>query len=497
MPDAKQAQQALRDPVFYTLPVEERTKVLARVDPNFSTLAPDEQLKVVSRGVPQAAPPTLPSTSRDATAGASQATGLRSNNEGWADQIMDWVNQKTRDLRPGTDIAGINDPTIQSRQEMAAKTLAGPVLGPAEFAAGTLRNLGSKSEGDTRSYLHRRLQGETEQLTGAMNTPGAAGMLSPRAAPALVAGGLTSAATSPLVRALPISDEAKDLTNTVIPALGGAVGAAGEGRLGRAADALHPTPDIPPGLSDDATANLGSKTARLGTQDVFRAAAPPSGNPGFRERLSIAAPDLAEMQRRTPLQTSGGFINPDYRIREFTTNANNYISDLWNNERMPQIQRNASAVRSLDPIKQSILGSVSDLDRENYPGAAQEINRKVASMPETETLSQLNDRLREVNAQRNAYRGMTPQEQAAANITAPRIDALNAEYRALQQVIGDELANRGEQGVTDFDRRYGALSEVRDAVQDQMNPAEATRLLDQVKAWISPQAPRAFTNESR
>jgi hypothetical protein len=283
----------------------------------------------------------------------------------------------------------------------------------------------------------------------------------------------------------------------VIPALGGAVGAAGEGRLGRAADALHPTPDIPPGLSDDATANLGSKTARLGTQDVFRAAAPPSGNPGFRERLSIAAPDLAEMQRRTPLQTSGGFINPDYRIREFTTNANNYISDLWNNERMPQIQRNASAVRSLDPIKQSILGSVSDLDRENYPGAAQEINRKVASMPETETLSQLNDRLREVNAQRNAYRGMTPQEQAAANITAPRIDALNAEYRALQQVIGDELANRGEQGVTDFDRRYGALSEVRDAVQDQMNPAEATRLLDQVKAWISPQAPRAFTNESR
>jgi hypothetical protein len=56
----------------------------------------------------------------------------------------------------------------------------------------------------------------------------------------------------------------------------------------------------------------------------------------------------------------------------------------------------------------------------------------------------------------------------------------------LQQVISDELANRGEAGIRDFDRRYGALSEVRDALRDQMNSTEATRLLDQVRGWISP-----------
>ncbi len=82
-------------------------------------------------------------------------------------------------------------------------------------------------------------------------------------------------------------------------------------------------------------------------------------------------------------------------------------------------------------------------------------------MPNYETLGQLSDRLREVNAQRSAYRSMTPQEQAAANITTPKIDPINAEYHALQDAISDELANRGEQGVQDFDKRYGAISEVR------------------------------------
>jgi len=255
---------------------------------------------------------------------------------------------------------------------------------------------------------------------------------------------------------------------------------------GNVRDALHPTPDVAPGLSPEATLNLSDKTARLGTEDLFRASGPAGSNSAFRERLAIATPDIAEIQRQTPLQTSGGFVNPDFRVREFVTNADAHLDNLWNQERMPQIQRNANAVRSLDPVKQSILGSISDLDRENYPGAAQEINRKILSMPDTESLSQINDRLRDVNARRNAYRGMTPQERAAANITSPQMDALNAEHQALQQVISDELANRGEAGIRDFDRRYGALSEVRDALRDQMNSAEATRLLDQVRGWISP-----------
>ncbi len=483
MPDTNQVQRILNDPNFYALPAGERTKVLSHLDPNFAALPSDEQMKVVSRGVQQA-----PAPANDPLAGASQATSIGPNKQGWSDRIMGWVNEKLNDLRPGTDLAGINDPTIQNRQRLAAGIMSGPATGVPEFAAGAARVLGSKSPDDQRPYYRRALQGGTEEIGGLANSLGPAGLVAtPNAIPAVVSYGLGSAALGKATDLLPVSPETKNFVNTAVPAAAGLRNLVrGDVAPPRARDVLHPTPDVPPGLSPDATANLADKTARLGTQDVFRAASPSSDNPGFRERLSIAAPDLAEIQRRTPLQTSGGLLNPDYRIREFTTNANNYLDDLWNNQRQPQIDRNANAVRSLDPIKQSIVDSVSDLDRENYPGAVSEISRKIMSMPDYETLGQLSDRLREVNAQRSAFRGMTPQEQAAANITAPKIDALNAEYRGLQDVISDELANRGEQGVQDFDKRYGAISEVRDTLQDQMNPAESTRLLDQIKAWVSP-----------
>jgi hypothetical protein len=483
MPDTNKVQQVLNDKNFYLLPPEERVKVLSQLDANFSALPVEEQTKVISRGVQQA-----PAAPYNPVAGVSQATSIGPNKQGWSDRVMSWVNQKINDLRPGTDLAGINDPGVQNRQRLAAGIISGPVTGVPEFVAGAARVLGSKSPDDQRPYYRRALQGGTEEISGLANSLGPVGLVTtPNAIPAVASFGLGSAALGKATDLLPVSQESKDFINTAVPA---AVGlrnlVRGNVAPPRARDVLHPTPDTPPGLSADATANLSDKMARLGVQDVFRAAAPSSDNPGFRERLSISAPDLAEMQRRTPLQTSGGILNPDYRIREFTTNANSYLDDLWNNQRQPQIDRNANAVRSLDPIKRSIADSVSDLDSENYPGAVQEIGRKIQAMPDYESLGQLSDRLREVNAQRSAYRGMTPQEQAAANITAPKIDAINAEYDSLQQAISDELTNRGEQGVQDFDKRYSALSGVRDELQSQQNPAETTRLLDQIKAWISP-----------
>ena len=317
---------------------------------NFAALPADEQNKVISRGVQQAPP-----SANDPLAGASQATSIGPNKQGWSDRVMSWVSQKLNDLRPGTDLAGANDPTIQNRQRLAAGIMSGPVTGIPEFAAGAARVLGSKSPDDQRPYNRRALQGGTEEISGLANSLGPVGLVTtPNAVPAVVSYGLGSAGLSKASDLLPVSQESKDFINTAVPA---AIGlrqlVRGDVAPPRVRDVLHPTPDVPPGLSPDATANLANKTARLGTQDIFRAASPSSDNAGFRERLSIAAPDLAEIQRRTPLQTSGGLLNPDYRIREFTTNASNYLDDLWNNQRQPQIDRNREdAVRSL-PIPSS------------------------------------------------------------------------------------------------------------------------------------------------
>src|SRR5580700_7119998 len=115
MPDTNKIQQVLSDKNFQALPPGERIKVISQLDPtNFAALPADEQMKVVSGGVQQApVPPYNP------LAGASQARSIGPNKQGWSDRAMSWVNQKLNDLRPGTDLAGINDPEAQNRQRLA------------------------------------------------------------------------------------------------------------------------------------------------------------------------------------------------------------------------------------------------------------------------------------------------------------------------------------------------------------------------------------------
>jgi hypothetical protein len=479
--DTNQVQRILNDPNFYSLPPGERTKVLAQLDPNFAALPANEQLTVVSRGV-------------QPSSGASQSPAPQRSFLQRAYDAMTWTpphwpKQGYSEVPEGSGFTGVSNAAGEVSQDLQDAANKQQTQNLTQAATGQQPGFGAR----TKRALLQTGADTTRMISGATSPANQAIALGTIAAPEIAAplfighGLYTGLSNAP--------DALKGNPDAAERSLGGFSEAASGGALGKGIidnpsltgfARARPTPDMPPGLSADATANLSDKSARLGTNDVFRAASPSSANPGFRERLSIAAPDLAEMQRRTPLQTSGGILNPDFRIREFTTNANSYLDDLWNNQRQPQIDRNAAAVRSLDPIKQSIIESVSDLDRENYPGAAQEVARKVNAMPDYESLGQLSDRLREVNAQRSAYRGMTPQEQAAANITAPKIDAINAEYDSLQQAISDELTNRGEQGVQDFDKRYSALSGVRDELQSQQNPAETTRLLDQIKAWVSP-----------
>jgi hypothetical protein len=442
MPDTNQVRKVLQDPNFHALPVEERTKVLAKLDSNFAALPSEEQVKVVSRGAV-----TVPTGNQQEPGAISRYTqSLRSgmglsSNGGFVSDIEDFgAGLKHIATHPIDSASLLLHGMTDAQQQVIDKAYEEQHSpGIANKARGFIRGIYSAIPGAGPLLS----QAGDEFSSG--NIAGGLGSMTPLVTPELAKRGAAI--------------NVRDVSNAV----------------GRAYDTVRPGPDVAPGLTSEATANLTNKSARLGMEDVFRASGPSAGEPSFRERLTTAAPDIAQIQRNTPLETSGGFINPDFRIREFVTNADKHLDNLWNEQRMPQIQRNAAAVRSLDPIKQSILGSVSDLDSENYPGAVQEINRKIMSMPDTETLGQLNDRLREVNAQRNAYRGMTPQERAAANITSPKMDALNGEYHGLQQVISDELANRGEPGVQDFDRRYGALSEVRDALRDQMNPTEGRR----------------------
>jgi len=226
-----------------------------------------------------------------------------------------------------------------------------------------------------------------------------------------------------------------------------------------------------------------------GTENIFRAAQPGAGAKAFdlRDNIEVAKGDLAEIYRKSPLERSGGIRRTDFRVRDFVKNADDYLSNLWNTGVKPQVRRWSSDVVSLQPMKQSMLEVASDpLNLEKVPSASRSIQREVSRIPDEETLGQLMDRRQKVNAFLRDYEKKSAQDQAAVGLTKPQVDALKAQDRTIDNIITSHLQERGEPGIQELSRRYGAISNIRDAMRNQMNSAEAYRLFDEVRAYANP-----------
>lgn len=236
------------------------------------------------------------------------------------------------------------------------------------------------------------------------------------------------------------------------------------------------TPAPAPGLSDAATANLGEPIARRGVEKVLRATGMPSGNAGLRESFSIAAPDLAEIERTKPLGESGvtgGVIRPDLRLRQTVENIDNRLDDIWKKERQPQIDRNAE----LPAIsREQLLGDATGEQLKRIEKAFK------MDIPEQINLGDADKMLVKVNARLRRAEGMTPEARALALELSPDLQKFNEMKGELHQAIGGLLERVNEPGIKEFNRRYGALSEVRDALRNRMNPVEAERVLDSIRA---------------
>ena len=67
---------------------------------------------------------------------------------------------------------------------------------------------------------------------------------------------------------------------------------------------------------------------------------------------------------------------------------------------------------------------------------------------------------------------MTPAERSASAATSQRYAGLKALDRQLGTSLNGTLQDLGETGVTDYERRYAAVSSIRDRLQQQMNAVE-------------------------
>ena len=225
-----------------------------------------------------------------------------------------------------------------------------------------------------------------------------------------------------------------------------------------------------------------------GAEDVFRATAPGAGSHDFklRDNVELAANDLAEIQRKTPLEGAGGIWNPDKRLRNFAGNVSDYMGDLWEKQVMPQISRWGKVQVDVRPLKQAMLDTITQTDIESNPAGVKQIQRWAERMPDTDTLAGMAERRKTINAYLRSFEEKSASDQAAAMKTKPLVEALKAQDRAIQKQMFGELARRGEPGIDKLEQRYAALADLRDAARSQMNDAEKFRLFSQMRFYLSP-----------
>lgn len=211
--------------------------------------------------------------------------------------------------------------------------------------------------------------------------------------------------------------------------------------------------------------------AQSGVEDIFRAAAPTGKNIGFRENLNVVAPDLADIARKVDIsEAKGGIINPDMRVRATVDAIRSHLDEMYQNERAPQIERNAqlpvkvgtnpNAVRGLEYLE-GTAGDVADsqLARKALDGA-------------TLTVAEADKLAKVANQTLLSFERATPEGKMQLQTANPKVGGLKALDNDLRDNLNGVLMDNGEKGLYSYERRYAGLSSVLDQLQTRMNATE-------------------------
>ncbi len=214
--------------------------------------------------------------------------------------------------------------------------------------------------------------------------------------------------------------------------------------------------------------------AVLGTESIFRAAAPTGAKSGFRVNLYVAAGDLNAIGQTLDWKAArGGIRNPDLRVRATVDAMNKYLADMYATERGPQIQRNAQNPIGLKFSTDAAEG-LGFIERTAGKASDRVLAQKAATAP-TMPLGELNDLAMTVNKELLSFEKMTAEQRATARVTSRRIGGLKELDRYLKNRLNEELMNRGEVGIDRYERRFAAISQLRDQLQSRMNAVELAR----------------------
>lgn len=237
--------------------------------------------------------------------------------------------------------------------------------------------------------------------------------------------------------------------------------------------------------------------AKAGKEKIFRAAAPTGTNVQFRQNLDTAAGDLAEIGKKIDLsQSAGGILpsSPDLRVRAAVNAIDEHTAEMYQQERLPQIQRNA-----VNPVVPEWTSDAKEGLKYLTRSAGDTASRSLAANAlnsEAIPLAQADQLARLVNKELIGFQSMTPAERAATTMTNRRLSSLKALDNQLTDVIGNELENRGEAGIQAYEKRMAALKNVRNTLESRQNMSELQRHIPGLE-WLKALTSRSVAGASQ
>jgi hypothetical protein len=143
---------------------------------------------------------------------------------------------------------------------------------------------------------------------------------------------------------------------------------------------------------------------------------------------------------------------------------------MYEGERAPQIARNADTPIQLD-LDPDATNGLKYLSRRAGAQAARSLAGDLLENPAS-NVADIDTVAKLVNKELLGFESMTPAERSAGAATNQRFAGLKALDQQLGESLNETLQQGGETGVTDYERRYAALSTIRDRLQRQMNATE-------------------------
>lgn len=199
----------------------------------------------------------------------------------------------------------------------------------------------------------------------------------------------------------------------------------------------------------------------------------------------------------TPIEKGpGGALRVAQTARQASQN-------LWDENVQPVIEKYAGTQRSTPDIKQSILSTISDTDRQVNPARAAATDKLAAQYGDQsiKTVKQMSDRVTELNNDKAVVRfnGMDANEQSQALLGDPSLRGKVAELNALRgkmfntigQEGGEALGSKFEESRKD----WGALRSYEDRVMNTKVPTPQPvlkRLANTARATVGAGGPHFY-----